>query len=118
MAGKNSTPCQEMKKEGTDVILIDMDPTKYHEVVCDCVGILKERHSDIETKMPKQTRQRKSENWKRKTTKCRMVFRAEVHKTHSSSITCPFHLSIRRTKRNVLCSLERFFAFYIRSKIK
>ena len=26
MAGKNSTPCQEIKKEGTDVILIEMDP--------------------------------------------------------------------------------------------
>ena len=26
VAGKNSTPCQEVKKEGTDVILIEMDP--------------------------------------------------------------------------------------------
>ena len=25
VAGKNSTPCQEVKKEGTDVILIEMD---------------------------------------------------------------------------------------------
>ena len=75
VAGKNSTPCQELKKEGTDVILIDMDPSKFHEVVCDCVGILKERHSDIESKMPKQTRRT---NWRKKTTKCRIVFRTEI----------------------------------------
>ena len=115
MAGKNSTPCQEMKKEGTDVILIDMDPAKYHEVVCDCVGILKERHSDIETKMPKQTRQRKSENCKRKTTKCRMVFRAEVHKTYGSSITYLFIPSVNQTYemkrallvRRIFCLLHK-----------
>jgi hypothetical protein len=44
-------------------------------IVCDCVGILKERHSDIEGKMSKQ---KLRTNWKKKSTKCRMVFRAEV----------------------------------------
>ena len=66
VAGKNSTPCQEKKKEGTDVILIDMDPTRFYEVNCDCVGILKERASDIENKKPHQTRRT---NWRKKTTK-------------------------------------------------
>ena len=68
MAGKNSTPCNELKKEGTDVILIDMDPARFYEVNCDCVGILKERASDIENKKPHQTRRT---NWRKKTTKVR-----------------------------------------------
>ena len=74
VSGKNSTPCREMKKENTDVILIDIDPEKEGVVVCDCVGILKERHSDIEGKVPPNKRV----NWKKKTTKCRIVFRTEV----------------------------------------
>ncbi len=75
VSGKNSTPCHELKKENTDVILVDMDPEKDFTVVCDCVGILKERHSDIEAKVPATKRVQ----WKKKqTTKCRMVFRTEV----------------------------------------
>ena len=75
MTGKNLTPCQEMKKEGTDVILIEFEPEKDNVIVCDCVGILKERHSDIESKM---TKQKLRTNWKKKSTKCRMVFRTEI----------------------------------------
>ena len=63
-----------MKKENTDVILIDMDPDKERIVVCDCVGILKERHSDIEGKIAPNKRV----NWKKKTTKCRLVYRTEI----------------------------------------
>ena len=74
VSGKNSTPCREMKTENTDVILIDMEPDKDRKVVCDCVGILKERHSDIEGKVPPNKRV----NWKKKTTKCRIVFRVEL----------------------------------------
>ncbi len=75
VSGKNSTPCQELKKENTDVILVDMDAEKDFTVVCDCVGILKERHSDIESKVPATKRVQ----WKKKqTTKCRLVFRTEV----------------------------------------
>ena len=55
-----------MKKEGTDVILIEMDPSRFYEVNCDCVGILKERASDIENKKPQQARRT---NWRKKTTK-------------------------------------------------
>ena len=75
VTGKNLTPCTEIKKEGTDVILIDFEPDKGNVIVCDCVGILKERHSDIEGKMVKQ---KMRTNWKKKSTKCRMVFRTEV----------------------------------------
>ena len=75
VTGQNLTPCTEIKKEGTDVILIDFEPDKGNVIVCDCVGILKERHSDIEGKMVKQ---KMRTNWKKKSTKCRMVFRTEV----------------------------------------
>ena len=71
VAGKNSTPCHELKKEGTDVILIDMDPARFYEVNCDCVGILKERASDIENKKPHQTRRT---NWRKKTTKVILLY--------------------------------------------
>ena len=43
-----------------------MDPARFYEVNCDCVGILKERASDIENKKPHQTRRT---NWRKKTTK-------------------------------------------------
>ena len=75
VTGKNLTPCTEIKKEGADVILIDFEQDKGNVIVCDCVGILKERHSDIEGKMEVQ---KMRTNWKKKSTKCRMVFRTEV----------------------------------------
>lgn len=43
--------------------------------MCDCVGILKERQSDIQLKKPQQ---KQRVNWKQKTTCCRMVFRTEI----------------------------------------
>ena len=46
-----------------------MDPARFYEVNCDCVGILKERASDIENKKPHQTRRT---NWRKKTTKVGM----------------------------------------------
>ena len=46
-----------------------MDPARFYEAHCDCVGILKERASDIENKKPHQTRRT---NWRKKTTKVGM----------------------------------------------
>lgn len=39
--GKNSTPCTEVKEDGTVLIDIEFDPQKNWHVTCDCVGILK-----------------------------------------------------------------------------
>lgn len=39
--GKNSTPCTEVKEDGTVLIDIDFDAQKNWQVTCDCVGILK-----------------------------------------------------------------------------
>jgi len=65
---KSSTPCREVKKDNTDVILIDMDPDKDCIVVCDFVGIL--RDSNIKGK--------ELVNLKKKATKCRLVYRVGI----------------------------------------
>lgn len=41
VSGKNSTPCNEKKVEGTIVIEIDLKPDSDMTATCDCVGILK-----------------------------------------------------------------------------
>lgn len=41
VSGKNSTPCNEKKVEGTIVIEIDLKPESEMTATCDCVGILK-----------------------------------------------------------------------------
>lgn len=41
VSGKNSTPCNEKKVEGTIVIEIDLKPETDMTATCDCVGILK-----------------------------------------------------------------------------
>lgn len=41
VSGKNSTPCNEKKIEGTILIEIDLKPDSEMTATCDCVGILK-----------------------------------------------------------------------------
>ena len=75
VSGKNSGPCEEVKINGTDVIEVVSDPATDSTVVCDCVGILKERFADVEQRFPKH------KNWKtskKKSTKCRLVFRTSI----------------------------------------
>ena len=75
VTGKNSNPCEEKKIDGTDVIEISSEPQNDMTIICDCVGILKERFADVEARFPKH------KNWKnskKKSTKCRLVFRTTV----------------------------------------
>ena len=75
VTGKNSFPCNEKKVEGTDVIEVSLEPGLEKILVCDCVGILKERFADVEARFPKQ------KNWKtskKKSTKCRLIMRAPI----------------------------------------
>ncbi|XP_044726723.1 nuclear factor of activated T-cells 5 isoform X2 [Chrysoperla carnea] len=81
VSGKNSTPCVEKKIEGTIVIEVELDPTKEMMVTCDCVGILKERNVDVEHRFPDQSGPRS----KKKSTRCRMVFRTTI--THDDGST-------------------------------
>ncbi|XP_031624806.1 nuclear factor of activated T-cells 5-like isoform X2 [Contarinia nasturtii] len=75
VSGKNSTPCNEKKVEGTIVIEIDLKPETDMTATCDCVGILKERNVDVEHRFPDQTAGPRS---KKKSTRCRMVFRTQI----------------------------------------
>ncbi|XP_058830280.1 nuclear factor of activated T-cells 5 isoform X2 [Topomyia yanbarensis] len=74
VSGKNSTPCMERKLEGTMVIEVDVKPENEMTVTCDCVGILKERNVDVEHRFPDQSGPRA----KKKSTRCRMVFRTTI----------------------------------------
>lgn len=74
VSGKNSTPCTEQKIDGTMMIEIELKPENDMTVVCDCVGILKERNVDVEHRFPNQSTTRN----KKKSTKCRMVFRTRI----------------------------------------
>ncbi|KAL3281640.1 hypothetical protein HHI36_004846 [Cryptolaemus montrouzieri] len=78
VSGKNSTPCVEKKIDGTCVIELQLDPSKDMSATCDCVGILKERNVDVEHRFPDQLVNRS----KKKSTRCRMVFRAYI--THEN----------------------------------
>jgi len=75
VTGKNSNPCDEKRENGTDIIELLAKPHNDMRVICDCVGILKERFSDIEARFPQQDAVR---NTKKISTKCRMVFRTVV----------------------------------------
>ncbi|KAK0159408.1 hypothetical protein PV328_010287 [Microctonus aethiopoides] len=77
VSGKNSTPCIERKIDGTIVIEVDMDPAKDMLVTCDCVGILKERNVDVEHRFPQATGMLQGRS-KKKSTRCRMVFRTTI----------------------------------------
>lgn len=98
VSGKNSTPCSETKTEGTMVIEIELRPENDMTVICDCVGILKERNVDVEHRLGRNHSLAASVTRnKKKSTKCRMVFRAkinddtpftEVLQICSNTITC------------------------------
>lgn len=45
VSGKNSTPCNETKVEGTILIEIELKPESDMTATCDCVGILKVRQT-------------------------------------------------------------------------
>jgi len=98
VSGKNSTPCNEAKVDGTMVIEIEIKPENDMTVICDCVGILKERNVDVEHRLGKNnTLAATVTRNKKKSTKCRMIFRtkinedteySEVLQICSNTITC------------------------------
>lgn len=94
MSGKNSTPCNETKIDGTMVIEIEIKPENDMTVICDCVGILKERNVDVEHRLGKNhTLAASVTRNKKKSTKCRMIFRAKIDNEEtlqvcSNTITC------------------------------
>lgn len=62
------------------VIEIELKPENDMTVICDCVGILKERNVDVEHRLGRNhTLAASVTRNKKKSTKCRMVFRAKIH---------------------------------------
>ncbi|CAG0925063.1 unnamed protein product [Notodromas monacha] len=113
VAGKNSTPCGETKIGGTVVLELTMEPSKEMTVSCDCVGILKERNVDVEQRFPDQA----STSTKKRSTKCRLVFRAklehsggfsEILQTVSQPISCTQPPGVPEILKKSLssCSME------------
>lgn len=77
------------------VIEIELKPENEMTVVCDCVGILKERNVDVEHRLGRNhTLAGSLSRNKKKSTKCRMIFRtkinddSEVLQICSNTITC------------------------------
>lgn len=94
VSGKNSTPCTERKVDGTMVIEVDAEPSKDMIVTCDCVGILKERNVDVEHRFPEESSARS----KKKSTRCRMVFRTII--THPNGAT----ETLQVTSQPIVCT--------------
>lgn len=105
VSGKNSTPCVERKIDGTIVIEVDMDPAKDMVVTCDCVGILKERNVDVEHRFPQEAGVLQGGRSKKKSTRCRMVFRTMITHPDGSSET------LQICSQPIVCS-ESFFLFW------
>lgn len=62
------------------VIEIELKPENDMTVICDCVGILKERNVDVEHRLGRNHALAASVTRnKKKSTKCRMVFRAKIN---------------------------------------
>lgn len=95
ISGKNSTRCSTSRTDGVTVVSIELDPENEMKANIDCIGILKERNVDVEQKV---IRLRNSLNSsllegpdgqrtvscvtsvpnKKRSTKCRMVFRVDL----------------------------------------
>lgn len=102
VSGKNSTPCNEKKLEGTMVIEVDLKSDNEMTVTCDCVGILKERNVDVEHRFPEQSGPRS----KKKSTRCRMVFRTQITNDDGSIET------LQVCSQQIICS--EFFSSIFR----
>lgn len=103
VSGKNSTPCNEKKLEGTMVIEVDLKSDNEMTVTCDCVGILKERNVDVEHRFPEQSGPRS----KKKSTRCRMVFRTQITNDDGSIET------LQVCSQQIICSKFVVVCFFV-----
>ncbi|XP_078689759.1 uncharacterized protein LOC144921032 isoform X3 [Branchiostoma floridae x Branchiostoma belcheri] len=84
VTGRNTTPCTERDIEGTTVIEVPLDPTNNMTQSLDCVGILKLRNADVEARIGLARSKRRS-------TRCRLVFRVHVPREDGSLLTLQCH---------------------------
>jgi len=93
IVGRNITPCQVSRVDGTNIIEVTLNPADGMQAVINCVGIQKERIADVERRVRRQSRRK---NWPReihaiqldlmkksskRSTHCRLVFRARLPTT-------------------------------------
>ncbi|XP_022252837.1 uncharacterized protein LOC106468765 isoform X2 [Limulus polyphemus] len=77
VAGKSATSCIQWKIEGTSVLETQMTPKNDMTVCCDFIGILKERNVDVEKRFGLLSKEKLS-CCKKRSTNCRLVFRAII----------------------------------------
>lgn len=70
---------------------------------CDCVGILKERNVDVEHRFPEESSARS----KKKSTRCRMVFRTTITHPNGSTET------LQVTSQPIVCSKSLDIDVYV-----
>ena len=75
VAGRGAAGCQETRVSGTNYLEMSADSRHGNLYICDCIGILKERYSDVEGRFPNDSAWKEA---KRKSTQCRLVFRVTV----------------------------------------
>ncbi|XP_018116038.1 nuclear factor of activated T-cells 5 isoform X3 [Xenopus laevis] len=79
VTGRNTTPCKEVDIEGSTVIEVVFDQSNMTLAV-DCVGILKLRNADVETRIGVA-------GSKKKSTRARLVFRVNITRSDGSVLT-------------------------------
>lgn len=97
------------------VIEIELKPENDMTATCDCVGILKERNVDVELRFPEHHAARS----KKKSTRCRMVFRANIRTSDSLTETlqaCSLPIicskSYQKSPLSLFFLCEYFFLFF------
>ena len=76
--GKSPASCAETRVQGTNYLELSSEQRpggRSNTYVCDCIGILKERFSDVEGRFPNDSAWKEE---KRKSTHCRLVFKTTV----------------------------------------
>ena len=75
VAGKSPAGWRETRVNGTNYLEMSADSRHGNLYICDCIGILKERYSDVEGRFPNDSAWKEA---KRKSTQCRLVFMVTV----------------------------------------
>ncbi|XP_078256922.1 nuclear factor of activated T-cells 5 isoform X2 [Rhinoraja longicauda] len=91
VTGRNTTPCKEVDIEGTTVIEVNLDPESNMTLAVDCVGILKLRNADVETRIG-------IAGSKKKSTRARLVFRVNIVRADGSTLT------MQTSSSSILCT--------------
>ncbi|XP_019742369.1 nuclear factor of activated T-cells 5 isoform X2 [Hippocampus comes] len=91
VTGRNTTACKEVDIGGTTVIEVPLDPSTNMTLAVDCVGILKLRNADVESRIGVA-------GSKKKSTRARLVFRVNIPRPDGSVLT------LQTLSSSILCT--------------